>query len=144
MSVHVRQTVRNSSRSIAFWVVVGTAMIATLVNLGSSRGWFTDSLGIADENRSPERTKSEAILREGTPVTDWVGTFNIVGDRVHFAQSEPGSQSIRCLENLMLQRVYQAIRDEDRETRWIVHGKMTEYLGENYLLIERVVRAPRN
>ncbi len=44
----------------------------------------------------------------------------------------------------MLQRVYQAIRDEDRETRWIVHGKMTEYLGENYLLIERVVRAPRN
>ncbi len=72
MSVHVRQTVRNSSRSIAFWVVVGTAMIATLVNLGSSRGWFTDSLGMADENRSPERTKSEAILREGTPVTDWV------------------------------------------------------------------------
>jgi hypothetical protein len=40
----------------------------------------------------------------------------------------------------MLQRVHQVIGDEPNDTAWIVNGKITEYRGENFLLVEMTRR----
>jgi hypothetical protein len=38
-------------------------------------------------------------------------------------------------ENLMLQRIVQAIREDELDSLWQVTGRVTEYFGENRLTI---------
>lgn len=44
-------------------------------------------------------------------------------------------------ENLMLQRVVEAIRADKDDTRWTVTGEVTEFFGENRLQLHTVQRA---
>jgi hypothetical protein len=84
-------------------------------------------------------TKPAERLREGTRLTDMIGTFQSIGnDSVSFS---PGGNkdSFRVLENLALQRIGQVL-DENRGPRqWIVSGLITEYRGSNYLLVTKAV-----
>ena len=143
MVFRIRKAVEQGRKSAAFWMVVAIAVVATLVNLGSSRGWMDSSASWAQEKLPSEEPGEKTHFREGTELVDLVGKFRIVGDRVHFIESSTNRRSFRCLENLALQRVYQAIRDDDREKSWIVQGKVTEYLNENFFLLARVVRSPQ-
>ena len=50
----------------------------------------------------------------------------------------------RVLENLALQRVVEAIAQDPKDARWAATGVVTEFDGENWLLLSTVLRAPSN
>lgn len=50
----------------------------------------------------------------------------------------------QVLENLALQRVAEAIIQDPKDARWAVTGVITEFDGENWLLLSTVLRAPSN
>lgn len=122
--------------SPAFWVIVTAVGIAITANLGSENGSLSESTSFAEEKIASAKP---TIMREGTSMPESVGVFRVVGDRIQFVERD-GSRSFRCLENLMLQRVQQVIADESTETAWIVTGQVTEFKGENFLLIELLRR----
>lgn len=139
-----RRAFRSGTRSPAFWLVIGITIIVSAVNLSSSRGWLGSSTGMAQGPQPKGTAPNVTHLREGTEMTDLVGRFKLIGDRIQFLEGEGNGRTFKCLENLMLQRIFQSIKDDDRDNRWIVQGKITEYSNENFLLIEGVVRSPRS
>lgn len=91
------------------------------------------------ERRGNSASRSSERLREGTRLTEVVGTFQTIGaDGITF--SPRGSkESYRVLENLALERIGRTL-DESRGTRlWVVSGLITEYRGANYLLVSKAV-----
>lgn len=146
--LRVENLVHRAGKSVAFWVLSGICVVACLVNLSSNKAWLNASQTFAQDGNSGRTAGRQddvkSRLREGTGLNDMSGTFKIAADRVLFVDASNPQVHFRCLENLMLQRVYQSIRDDDRDNNWIVQGSITEYLGDNYLLLERVVRAPRS
>jgi hypothetical protein len=75
-------------------------------------------------------------LREGTELADLAGSFHVTGDRVTFSAANNVGRFV-CLENLNLERIVRAVTDNPDQSLWNVSGKVTEYQGANYLLIER-------
>jgi hypothetical protein len=80
------------------------------------------------------------LEREGTEVRQLPGQVRWAGTRWLFVAD--GEPHYRLLENLTLQRVVQAIRDDSDDRFWTVSGNITEFLDENYLLLRRAVRTP--
>jgi hypothetical protein len=99
------------------------------------------ALATAD-NPKPSTTrtaeKPAEKIREGTRLTDEVGGFSRVGERVSFS---PGGnrESLRCLENLALERIARAIDESQGQRQWVVSGTVTEFRGSNYLLVTKAV-----
>ncbi|MGE0757731.1 MAG: hypothetical protein AB7O38_11950 [Pirellulaceae bacterium] len=87
----------------------------------------------------------EIVLRqrEGVRITDQLGEFQKSGDRYNF-YPQNGKGIIRVLENLALERVTQQLGDVTATRIWCVSGILTEYRGENYLLVTRAVLKQRN
>jgi hypothetical protein len=80
-------------------------------------------------------------MREGVLLTNELGTFSSLGDRISFqlfGQEEP----LGVLENLALERVWKMLPDT-RDRQWRVSGTVTEYRGRNYLLLHRAVLRTR-
>lgn len=85
--------------------------------------------------------QDKGILREGTVVSESKGRFQVVKDRVVFTDESLG-KSFTCLENLTLQRIQSYLGDDEgRRQRWMVTGKITEFGGENFLWLDRAIRA---
>ena len=80
----------------------------------------------------------EDRLREGTELIDQQGAFRMTGDRVTFF-TDSGSGRFIVLENLALQRVARTIEDSPVPLDWTVSGVITEFHGDNFLLVRRVV-----
>lgn len=59
----------------------------------------------------------------------------------HFQTALP---QVLVVENLMLQRIAEAIRADGSDDRWTVSGEVTEYFNENQLLIRTAQRAAAN
>ena len=103
----------------------------------------TGSLPSAPDAPPPAATpsgtnKPTERLRENTRLVDVVGTFQAIGgDSVAF-QPAGGKDSLRVLENLALERISRSL-DENRTSKWIVSGLVTEYRGSNYLLVTKAV-----
>jgi hypothetical protein len=92
----------------------------------------------------PTRAAAESTrLREGHVLTDVQGTFDTAGNRMQFRPAD-GSSSLRVLENLALERVTRILEETRSDRLWLVSGTVTEYRGENYLLITRVVLTSRS
>ncbi|HOM18417.1 MAG TPA: hypothetical protein PLQ00_13895 [Thermoguttaceae bacterium] len=79
-------------------------------------------------------------IREGTRISQQKGVFTITGDRVVFAALDGTLPKLVILENLNLQRVIQTIQGSNQEELWVVTGRVTEFQGVNYLLLERAIR----
>ncbi|PQO26548.1 hypothetical protein [Blastopirellula marina] len=90
----------------------------------------------ADEKRRRNR------VREGTRITDSVGQFDWVGDRLNFV-SDDGTQDFRVLENLAMERIAQSMEQSASKITWTVSGVVTEYRGSNYLMVEHVTLKSR-
>jgi hypothetical protein len=81
--------------------------------------------------------------REGTRVSGLVGDFKETGRRWTF-HSETSDLTYRILENQSLERITKAIQEDPQDRHWKIAGELTEYLDENFLLIDRVERATQN
>ena len=89
-----------------------------------------DSLGKKIEKRQ--------LQREGTTAQSQHVIFRVAGNRVVMTVAQ-GSDRFFCLENLNLQRVTDVLSDNPTLTDWTVDYIVTEYKGENYILIQRAV-----
>jgi hypothetical protein len=76
-------------------------------------------------------------LREGTRLSDVVGRFEAIGEKVTFTFADSG-ESVRILENLALERVARVLPSEgQKKIQWSISGTVTEYNGGNYLLLTK-------
>ena len=71
--------------------------------------------------------------------TTLIGTGSSKGDKVQTTLPQ-----VLLVENLMLQRIADAIRADGSDDRWTVSGEVTEYYNENQLLIRTAQRAGSN
>ena len=86
----------------------------------------------------PGRRKPFHRIREGTELTDQLGSFRRKGDRLIFVTDDSRRQ-FAALENLALERVAQTLTEDDGQRQWEVTGQVTEYHGANFLLIRRAI-----
>ena len=82
----------------------------------------------------------ERRLREGTEIKEQLGYFRPVGGRVTFFTAD-GKDRLVGLENLALERIAQQIDEELTPLQWSVDGRITEFRGANYLIVDRAVLA---
>ena len=120
-----------------FWLV-------TLVGLAAIGSNLTAGDGASRGEGLPVESAQEPVrlLREGARVESKMMVVRSAADNLIF-ESEDDKQSLEALENLALERVMQAVRADSSDKRWLVTGQVTEYRGRNFILLERVSRAPR-
>lgn len=115
---------------------------------GSS--WASNK-GVETENAEPNAEPSPANglqtapqrQREGTVVREVEGRLVEVGRRWVFIATTDGT-SFRILENLALQRITNAVKQDAGDDHWTITGQWTEYGNENFLMLQRVVRTPHH
>ena len=116
---------------------IGFALLAATVCVLLSGAWFAT----AHAAKPPvvnQVAPAKLRLREGTQMVDRAGSIRVSGQRYVFHSAPDGSE-FRLLENLALERVIRT-QDELREDRpWTVSGVVTEFQGENFLLLTRAV-----
>ncbi|MDX1927331.1 MAG: hypothetical protein SFV81_12490 [Pirellulaceae bacterium] len=86
------------------------------------------------------KSAKETLLREGARVEAKRAKCRVAGERL-LIEFEDG-RTLDALANLAAQRVFQACRDDESDSEWIVSGKITEFQNMNYLFLESVLRAP--
>lgn len=69
------------------------------------------------------------------------GYFLATGSRVAFVLAD-NKRNFIALENRNLERVAQAIAENAKQLEWIVSGTISEYRGENFLLVNRAELKP--
>jgi hypothetical protein len=87
---------------------------------------------------SSDQSDTRRPLLEGTELREELGTFHLSGNRVTFV-SAGQKRRFTALENLTIERVAQSLADNPLSQQWIVSGTVTEYRGNNYLLVTRAV-----
>ena len=78
-------------------------------------------------------------LREGTQLRDVTGRFRQSGESLTFIDED--DREISGLPNLNMERILRMLKsvEEPESIAWSVSGTVTEFAGENYLLISRAV-----
>ena len=127
-------------RSPAFWVILASGCIAVFANLGTERQMSSNSIMASERPSLSKMAKDESLLREGTPLVEVKGRFRRQSERFQFME-EGNNKSYTCLENLSLQRVDASQQDDDRKVIWLVSARVTEFKGENFLILEKAVRS---
>lgn len=90
------------------------------------------------DDRSENASVARPRLREGTRVSDLVGLVRQTGQRYTFFVEAEGSRFV-LLENLMLERIMRSQTSHPGIVQWKVSGTVTEFQGQNYLLIEHAL-----
>jgi len=90
--------------------------------------------GKSAEKSAPTRPR----LREGTKLFDLVGTVRQTGRRYTFFVAANSNRFV-LLENLMLERILRAQASHGVTIQWKISGTVTEFQGQNYLLIEHAL-----
>ena len=125
-------------QSPAFWVILGVSFIAVFANVGDAL--HGNAIMASDRATLAQMTKMESLSREGTVLTDVKGKFRKQAERLSFVE-EGTTKSIKCLENLCLQKVVANQQDDDRKVVWLVSAKLTEFNNENFLILDKAVRS---
>lgn len=89
-----------------------------------------------------EKEAAEALklrLREGSRLKDVIGRFRQSGDSLVFIDGE--NRELGGLPNLNLERIARMLQsvEEPESVTWSISGTVTEYSGQNHLLITRAV-----
>ena len=126
-------------RSPAFWVVLTVCCVACFVNLSGTSG-HGNAIMADDRPSLAQMSRQESMAREGTSLADVKGRFRKQGDRFLFVE-EGAVKTIKCLENLCLQRVAANQQDDDRKVVWLVSARLTEFNDENFLILDKAVRS---
>lgn len=70
------------------------------------------------------------------------GLSNVKGRAASAEMTRGALSMILVIENLMLERVANSVEEDSSELRWTVTGLVTEFRGENRLLLTTIQRAP--
>lgn len=105
-----------------------------------SRLFTAGRLPASDAETFTSRSSSSVKSREGTQIEAVRGRIIEIGRRWALVTDE-GDQTYRILENLALERIARAIRVDPADDHWSVSGSLTEFSGQNYLLLRVVMRA---
>jgi hypothetical protein len=116
--------------------VVLIPLFAVVLGCLIANHWLTHAVGQDVAEGLPGRPKDR--LREGTELTNVLGSFKLTGDRATFYPSD-GSGRFGGLENQTLERVAMVIGEDPSLLEWLVTGTITEYKGNNYILITRAI-----
>ena len=123
------------------WVGVFLGVLLLMSNHPSLRSSVEGSAIGEDRPTLQGMNEEKNLLREGTSLSEARGRFKVGKDRIVFSD-EGQSKSFVCLENLMLQRIHSFLKDDEGgKQRWTVSGRITEFNNENFLWIDRAVRA---
>ena len=133
---------KNSKWARFYWTATAAALIAWLCGLISIGA--DESPRKLAEDEAANRTAAGTVhrLREGDRLTGEVGTFRQSGNRLTFTSAD-GSLRLVALENLNLERIARAVGDAASAVEWAVDGTVTEYQGNNYLLVTHAKRKSR-
>lgn len=120
-----------------FWLLnlIGLAAIGSNLAAGDGRNDEKSVASVAV--REPAK-----LMREGARLESRLMIVRSSGENLTL-EAEDDKQSFEALENLALERILQAVRADSNDKRWLVTGQVTEYRGRNFILLERVSRAPR-
>lgn len=77
-------------------------------------------------------------LREGTALRGLIGTIRPVGERWTLFLAQRDERYI-LLENLALERILRTNASFTEAPDWTIDGTVTEFRGQNYLLIEKAL-----
>ncbi|MCC6508314.1 MAG: hypothetical protein IT423_04355 [Pirellulaceae bacterium] len=132
-------TFRTATHSPMFWLLnaIGLAAIGSNLAAGDGANRTDAPAPVASALREPGK-----LVREGARMESRLMLVRSAGDNLTL-ETEDDKQSLEALENLALERILQAVRADSQDKRWLVTGQVTEYRGRNYILLERVSRAPR-
>lgn len=120
-------------RSRLVWVLLALASAGVASNLSA-----VEDSPVAPVNA--QKSTREMLLREGARVEAKRAKCRVAGERL-LIEFDDG-RTLDALANLAAQRVFQACRDDESDSEWIVSGKITEFQNMNYLFLESVLRAP--
>ncbi len=107
-------------------------------------------------NRDLPAGKRGRLLREGTRIPPTVGRVVLIGRRWAFVPAShdaaPEAKSVPHLElpqmviseNLMLQRIAEAIHVDSSDDSWTISGEIAEFFDSNRLIIVTAQRANSN
>lgn len=129
-------------RNPATWVVAAIAAVAFAVNVTPAN---------SESNADPDRSDvipGAAAYREGHKLHEVVGDFRSVGGRIVFVTqsrevtTSPGvGGGLVCLENLLLQRVAAAMKEQGSLDDWLVSGEVTEFQELNFVYLRTARRS---
>ncbi|GAB6186585.1 hypothetical protein [Thermopirellula anaerolimosa] len=134
------------------WIVVASVVLAAAFLLVSACGrflWAEDAANPsalpsaasptgAEDSRASAQEPGPMRLREGTTLRGLVGSIRPVGDRWTLFLSQRDERYI-LLENLALERILRTNASFTESPDWTVDGTVTEFRGQNYLLIEKAL-----
>jgi hypothetical protein len=139
---------RNPLRSTSLMLVTFFGMIqggSAEVPRAIAPPGATDRSSKLDASSALHSESKLGRIREGSKLIDQIGEFQKSGETstggalvVHFYSKELHGP-MRVLENLALERVVRTLDDNPAIWLWSVTGVVTEFHGENYLLITRAV-----
>ncbi len=125
--------VRKIARSRLAWFLLAIVSAGVASNLAAVEDGPAASTNL-------QKSTKETLLREGARVEAKRAKCRVAGERL-LIEFDDG-RTLDALANLAAQRVFQACRDDESDSEWIVSGKITEFQNMNYLLLESVLRAP--
>ncbi|RMF39658.1 MAG: hypothetical protein D6753_13235 [Planctomycetota bacterium] len=103
--------------------------------------------GPPQRGRSMPQDAEERLLREGMTIQSPAATCRYNGDRLT-VDLEGNGYPLIVLENLLAQRIADALQIDPTDNAWRIEGEVTEFGGRNYVLLRLVQRAnpraPRN
>jgi hypothetical protein len=115
---------------------------AKLIFLAASLALATAATAVGSRPNSsqvePSPPSEQPLLREGTQVVDLLGEFESSPLGIVFVSLETGQRFV-VLENLYLERIYDALENQADPHPWKVTGTVTEFRGNNYMLTRRAV-----
>jgi hypothetical protein len=112
--------------------------VGLVLSLAVLVGVATTAIAELPFEEPPAHVRPRNRVREGTELKDALGTFRLTGDRATFILAD-GSARFGGLENLNLERVANVIAGDPSPLEWVVSGVVTEYKGNNYLLVTRAI-----
>jgi hypothetical protein len=125
------EEIRSMLRKNLSILVVPIVVVLISLSAGLEAARFGEDGQLKGDNKKTR-------IREGTRVVEQLGYFQATGDRSTF-HSADGKIRIVGLENLILERISRISEETPGKVEWNVSGTITEFRGNNFLLVSRAV-----
>lgn len=132
----------------AFWLLSIALTIVVLANWNNEaalRGRVNAGEGDGSKatsgTRATETTRPDNLIREGTELNNLRVQVRKASNGRPTLFDEQTKRTMVCLENLWLQRILVAQKNEDPSVAWLVSGKVTEFEGVNYIQITQASKS---